>query len=75
MKPNLASDESLVPSVLAVLLLDGEGNRIIAKYYQGFLGAAIEQVRNVIFINPIPYAVEFRSKALQEDEEYKYDEE
>ena len=38
------SSNSLVPSVLAVLLLDSEGNRIIAKYYQGFLASATEQV-------------------------------
>lgn len=37
---------SLTPSVLGVLILDSEGNRIVAKYYQGFLGKnATEQVR------------------------------
>jgi hypothetical protein len=39
-----ASGDTLVPSVLAVLLLDSEGNRIIAKYYQGFLGTGLEKV-------------------------------
>jgi hypothetical protein len=36
--------DALVPSILAVLLLDSEGNRIIAKYYQGFQSCAVEQV-------------------------------
>lgn len=27
---------TLVPSVLAVLMLDGDGNRIISKFYRGF---------------------------------------
>ncbi|EGB04231.1 hypothetical protein AURANDRAFT_32885 [Aureococcus anophagefferens] len=35
--------DALVPSILAVLLLDSEGNRIIAKYYQGFQSCAVEQ--------------------------------
>ena len=27
--------ESLVPNVQAILLLDGDGRRIVAKYYRG----------------------------------------
>ena len=39
-------EDTLVPSVLAVLMLDGDGNRIISKYYRGFCkGGPAEQTK------------------------------
>jgi len=38
-------EQSLTPSVLGVLILDAEGNRIIAKYYKGFLSSQAEQTK------------------------------
>ena len=32
-----------VPRVLALLILDGDGSRLITKYYGGFMGTAAEQ--------------------------------
>ncbi|KAJ8610674.1 hypothetical protein CTAYLR_005648 [Chrysophaeum taylorii] len=38
-------DASLAPTVLGVLILDSEGNRIIAKYYKGFMSGAADQAK------------------------------
>lgn len=40
-----ATPEALTPAVLGVLILDSEGNRIVAKYYKDFLSTPVEQVR------------------------------
>ena len=40
-----AGNETLVPSVLAVLMLDSDGNRIIAKYYRGYQQGAEAQAK------------------------------
>jgi len=38
-------ENSLTPSVLGVLILDSEGNRIIAKYYKGYMAGQAEQTK------------------------------
>ena len=59
MRHNQFESSSLTPGVMAVLVMDGEGRRIIAKYYRGFCKQKADQVRSLeqMFFFPPPALV------------------